>query len=168
MIVPRLKMKKPKSHSKTRITATKKRKSRARIFKTLLTTNLAAPILRCVTVNKQLQLACLFILTSFFLSDETIKQLKYQQSTVRDFVRKKLKKKHGATIFKRIMSEMRMKIAPSTVLELIPAWTYASKHIIELSLAVVILFCDNHSLHRIEWEHADNKEVPKAKSRGFR
>jgi hypothetical protein len=58
-----LKMKKPRSHSKTRITATTKRKSSARIFKKLYSPLTRQPILRCVTVNKQLQLACILILT---------------------------------------------------------------------------------------------------------
>jgi precorrin-6B methylase 1 len=56
MMAPRLKKTKPRSHSTISITATTKRKSSAPIFKASLTLNLKAYILRCVTVNKHLQL----------------------------------------------------------------------------------------------------------------
>jgi len=61
MMVPRLKMKKPKSHNKISITATRKENQVRPISKTLLTLNLATSILSCVTVNKQ-QLLIIFSL----------------------------------------------------------------------------------------------------------
>jgi hypothetical protein len=55
MMAPRLKTK-PRSHSTTSIAATTKSKSSNPIFKSLIYPNLERFILRCVTVNKQLQL----------------------------------------------------------------------------------------------------------------